>query len=248
MLLGFNELVAEQSNDLEHSVLTDDEIEEVADSLDEEQQVEVIDTVAQIANTHYADEERIVATTDLTQRAAFSIRAHQIKDAGVRKDIATGHLRPLNMSFYNIIDVSGKQNYELMHNTESKSQGETNLNSRKLDKNNHFLLTSIILQSGTFTTNPNDADFGVPNDTILNGEFSLLNASTVIIPPSSCKVFDTNTNGTNNKDGLMYGEWRLDNPKWLRPEIDIIPEIKLAGTLADKTAIKIILVGVGLMV
>jgi hypothetical protein len=117
----------------------------------------------------------------------------------------------------------------------------TNVNSRKLEESNFFLLTSIILQTGTFTTNPWDVKFGIPALAVLNGEFSLKNGDKVIIPSSSCRMFDT-----TSRKNLTKGEWKLDNPKFLSPQTEIIPELRLPTDAPANLAIKLVLVGAGL--
>jgi hypothetical protein len=128
-----------------------------------------------------------------------------------------------------------------MLNADTKLSGITNVNSRKLEENNFFLLTSIILQTGTFTDRPYDAVFGLPCREVLNGEFSLKNGDKVLVQPSSARIFDTST-----RNDVIRGEWKLDNPKFIAPQVEIIPELKLPVAVPDKTAIKFILVGAGL--
>jgi hypothetical protein len=128
-----------------------------------------------------------------------------------------------------------------MLNADTKLAGITNVNSRKLEENNFFLLTAIILQTGAYSSAPHDAVFDIPCREVLNGEFSLKNGDKVLIQPSSARVFDTSTRNT-----VIPGEWKLDNPKFIAPQVEIIPELKLPVAVPSNTAVKLILVGAGL--
>jgi len=232
---------AEEANMLDRSVLTDSEmdgaINEAAnlDPSDPQRQ----QFVARV-NRGAKGRQSVIPTDDLRIRAAYSIRAHMLPDH-IRRAIASNSIKIVNNAFYRIFDFSGLKQNDLMLNADTKLSGVTNVNSRKLEENNFFLLTSIILQTGTFTDKPWDAAFGIPCREVLNGEFSLKNGDKVLIQPSSARIFDTSTLNT-----LIRGEWHLDNPKFIAPQVEIIPELKLPVAVPNKTAIKLILVGAGL--
>lgn len=244
-LLGL--YMAEEGNMLDRSVLTDAELDGVLSEAAEldasipEQLQQQRQVAAKInKGSKNKQSQAVVPTDDLTIRAAYSIRAHMLPDS-IRQALASNRVKVVNNAFYRIYGFSGKQD-DLMFNADTKLSGITNVNSRKLEENNYFLLTSIILQSGVYTTSPYDATFGIPVKEILDGEFSLKNGDKVIIPPSSSRIFDTST----RKD-VYAGEWKLDNPKFLAPQVEIIPELKLPAAPIGKTAIKLILVGAGLV-
>ena len=291
-LLGL--FLAEDANLLERSALTDAEMDSVvneAAALDpsDQQRQQFVERV----NRGISGKNRVVPTDDLTIRAAYSIRAHMLPDA-IRQAISLNRLKIVNKAFYKIILFSGKQG-DLMLNADTKMPGVTNVNNRKLEQNDYFLLTSIILQSAmaatamdadTIDADTKDADtkdadakdadpkaatttaaakkaaaairaaaakaaatkadplngaFGIPCKEILGGEFSLLNGAKVIVHPSSARIFDTST----RKD-VIQGEWKLENPKFIAPQIEIIPELKLAVNVPANTIIKLVLIGAGL--
>ena len=234
--------MAEDANMLDRSVLTDAEMEGVigeAASLDpsDPQRQQFVAKV----NRASKNKQTVIPTDDLRIRAAYSIRAHMLPDH-IRTAIAGGAIKIVNNAFYRIFDFSGLKQNDLMLNADTKLSGVTNVNSRKLEENNFFLLTSIILQTGTFTDKPFDAAFGIPCREVLNGEFSLKNGDKVLVQPSSARIFDTTT-----RNDLVRGEWRLDNPKFIAPQVEIIPELKLPVAAPAKTAVKLILVGAGLV-
>jgi hypothetical protein len=238
-LLGL--FMAEEANMLDRSVLTDSEMEGVigeAATLDptDPQRQQFVARVNKGAKT----KQSVIPTDDLRIRAAYSIRAHMLPEH-IRRAIASNAIKIVNNAFYRIFDFSALKQNDLMLNADTKLSGVTNVNSRKLEENNFFLLTSIILQSGKFTDKPYDADFGFPCKEILNGEFSLKNGDKVLVQPSSARIFET-----SSRNNLIRGEWRLDNPKFIAPQVEIIPELKLPVAAPAKTAIKLILVGAGL--
>jgi hypothetical protein len=160
----------------------------------------------------------------------------------IRRAIAANAIKIVNNAFYKVFDFSGLKQNDLMLNADTKLAGVTNVNSRKLEENNFFLLTAIILQTGKFTDKPHDAEFDIPCREVLNGEFSLKNGDKILVQPSSARVFDTST-----RNNVIRGEWRLDNPKFIAPQVEIIPELKLPVAAPEKTAVKLVLVGAGLV-
>lgn len=233
-LLGL--YLAEDNNYLDRSVLTDEELEGVlneAAALEtgEPQRKKFVRKVNKRAQSN-----TVVPTRDLTIRSQYSIRAHMLPEH-IRKALASNAIKVVNNAFYRIMDFSGLKQQDLMLNADTKLSGVTNVNNRKLEENNYFLLTSIIIQTATLNGN-----FGEPKNEILNGEFQLKNGDKVLIPASSCKVFDT-----KSKTNCICGEWRLDNPKFIAPQTEIIPELKLPVAAPANTRIKLVLVGAGLV-
>jgi len=243
-LLGL--FLAEDASTIERSAMTEPELDSVineAAALDpsDPQRQQFIQRV----NRGMAGKNRVVPTEDLTLRAAYSIRAHMLPDP-IRQAISSGRLKIVNKAFYKIDVFTGKQG-ELMANADTKQAGVTNVNNRKLEQNDYFLLTSIILQSANIKKDdkPGLGDFGIPCKEILGGEFSLKNGAKVIVHPSSAMVF-----GTSSRKDVILGEWKLDNPKFIAPQVEIIPELKLGvdapTTTTHLTAVKLVLIGAGL--
>lgn len=235
--------LAEDANTLDRTAFNDRELEGIlneAAQLDpsDPQRQEFVKRVNKGAKSKGA---QVIPTDDLRIRAAYSARMHMLPDH-IRMAIAKNAVKVVNNCFYRIIDISGLKQTDLMFNADTKLSGVTNVNSRKLEENNYFLLTSIILQSGTFTTHAWDADFTFPCKEIVNGEFSLKNGDKILVQPSSARIFDT-----SSRNNLYRGEWKLDNPKFIAPMTEIIPELKMPVAVPDKTAVKLVLVGAGLV-
>jgi hypothetical protein len=249
-------LLAEDANPtLERSVLTEQELEGV---LNEAAELEDGDPAKQrvVARVNRgAKAENVIPTRDLRDRAEYSLRVHLLPD-NIREALAAGRVKVVNQAFYRILAVdSGAKQFELMLNADTKKAGVTNVNGRKLEENNYFLLTSIILQTavlgGASAGKPHLGDFTVPLEEILNGEFSLKNGDKILIQPSAARIFDTKTLKISSTvqlhvAGLKEGEWKLENPKFISPQTEIIPELKLPAGVPANTAVKLILVGAGL--
>ena len=240
-LLGI--FLGEDANALDRSALNDRELEGAlneAASLDptDPQKEQFVKRVNRGARSKGA---LVVPTDDLRIRAAYAARMHMLPDH-IRMAIAKNAVKVVNNAFYRILSISGLKQTDLMFNADTKLSGVTNVNSRKLEENNFFLLTSIILQSGTFTSQPWDADFSCPCREILNGEFSLKNGDKILVQPSSTRVFDT-----SSRNNLYRGEWKLDNPKFIAPMTEIIPELKMPVAAPGQTAVKLVLIGAGLV-
>ncbi len=239
-LLGI--FFGEDANYLDRSALTDQELEGAlneAAMLDPSapERKKVVSRINRGANAN----TNVIPTDDLRIRAQYSIRLQMLPD-NIRMAIAANKIKVVNNAFYRTADISGQKQLDLMLNADTKLSGVTNVNSRKLEENNFFLLVAIILQTGTFTTQPWDANFDIPCKEVLNGEFGLKNGDKVLVQPSSCRVFDTTT-----KTNRTTGEWRLDNPKFVAPMVEIIPELRLPVAAPAKTAAKLTLIGAGLV-
>jgi hypothetical protein len=246
-MLGLSSLLAETGNELERSVLTDQEMNNaVTEAAALEPSDPRVQQVTERVNRGLKA-SRVIPTSDLRIRAEYSLRAHMLPE-NIRQALAAERLKVVNMAFYKIDAFSGKQ-AELMLNADTKKPGVTNVNNRKLEENNYFLLTSIILQGGTYASdNPATASFGIITKEVRLGEFSLKNGEKILVHPTSCEVFTKNTDGTTKAITGIAGEWKLDNPKFIAPMTEIIAEIKtpVAPTSAVY-ALKLVLVGAGLV-
>ncbi|MFN5365636.1 MAG: hypothetical protein ACK5CH_09500, partial [Bacteroidota bacterium] len=106
-------------------------------------------------------------------------------------------------------------------------------------KGNHFLLHAIQLQGGTAEPNATvgSVNFGVIPDYVRNGEFEFKGNGTVLLPLTSCEVF--NTQGKDTFQGLLI----LDNPKMISDQRPIEFNIEWADNAPANTYLKVILRG-----
>ena len=89
---------------------------------------------------------------------------------------------------------------------DTKVVGTSNISSGKLEKGNHFLLYGIQLLGGV-SESKDDAsrvNFDVVPDYIRDGEFEFKANGTILVPNTSCEVFQTTGKDT------FRGLWILD--------------------------------------
>ena len=237
-LFGLDDFLAEADNDLGMSLASEEEIMGIISD------IAGLDAASscrrafasRLKSSKGMKNSGVVSTHNLTNVAEFDKRANQLP-SDIRVALARRELKVVDDAIYTIKAMSALAQMELMANSDTKAAGVTNINHRKLDANKWFLLTGIMLQSSVNLT-PSAGDFGIAAPEILNGEFSLDCGSRVVVPRTSCMLFDT-TGRTN----LIRGYYKLENPKWLAPEAEIVPELRLSLPTAMNTAISIILLG-----
>jgi len=176
------------------------------------------------------------STTHLTAKAEFEQRIHLLRPE-IQAALRRGQMQVVDREYYTARRIDTATTAELMLNSDVAVPGLANLNNRKLEVNHDFLLTGIMLQTAV-SADVLAANFGVPVRNILNGEFELEVGSTVIIPRSSCEMFNT----TGRADGRI-GYYRLENPKFIAPQSEIKPKIFSAGANVANTCVKIVLIG-----
>jgi hypothetical protein len=237
-LFGLDDFLAETDNDLGMSLATEDEIMGIISDVSGLAAGDACRRAfaSRLKNSKGTKNSGIISSHNLTTVAEFEKRAHQLP-TDIRKALARRELKVIDDNIYTIRAMSGLAQMELMANSDTKAAGVSNINHRKLEANKWFLLTGIILQSAVSAT-PSAGAFGIAASEILNGEFSLDCGSRVVVPRTSCILFDT-TGRTN----LIRGYYKLENPKWLTPEAEIVPELRLPIATAANTAIAIILLG-----
>lgn len=179
----------------------------------------------------------VVSTNNLTGKAEFEKRIDLLPKE-TKEKLASGGMQVVDSQLYSIVNFSSKNYMELLANADDKTVGVVNINSRKLEADQYFLLTGIQILSGTFTTNPYDATFGVPVANFLNGEFQLEVGGKIVVPRTSCDIFRTGANA--EKPGF----YKLENPKMIEPMKEIVPELWTPASAAATTAVKLILWGV----
>lgn len=183
---------------------------------------------------------KVISTSNLTGKAEMEKRFKQLPD-DIQQGILQGRLQLTDKALYKITNASGKSTVELMENADTKTIGLTNIDGRKLDADNYFLLLGIQLLSGAYTVTPSDAAFDVPEKQILNGEFSLEVGNKIVIPRMSSAVFNT-----TGRTDLPKGFYKLDNPKLIKPQTEIVPELRTAAAISASTAVKLVFWGVSI--
>ncbi len=181
---------------------------------------------------------RIIPTTNLSAKAEFEKRLPQVKPE-IRSALKEGKLQLVDSNIYSIKDMAETKSLELMSNSDDRVEGKTNLNARKLEAGTAFCITAIQLLGGAKAAGTDAAtvSFDEICAAVANGEFKLEHNNKVLIPKTSCEVF------RNGNSTLPKGYWKLDNPKMLDPQLEIVPELKLPINTPANYCVKIILHG-----
>lgn len=157
----------------------------------------------------------------------------------VRKAIREKRAQISDSSWYSVKTAGGATTVRMFDTSDTKQVGLRNVDKGKLEKDYWFLLTGIILLAGV-NADPLATAFDFIPLAIANGDFEFrANNNKPMVPKdTSCNVF-LNTNQTAKDKGL----WKLDSPKWIEPQQDIMFDIRLSQAPAANTNLKIILVG-----
>lgn len=184
-------------------------------------------------------------TKQLSSRGQFELRKGALpKD--IQSSLAKGTVQPVDAAIYAIKDITTKSTIELFEASDDKKAGKTNLNRAQLDNGKYFLATEIVLEyaKGAAAEDDDPALFAFGQNAlppeILNGTFEMKQGSRVICPEISCGVFD-DTDTTQR----AYS-YKLANPKFLVPAVDITPELKMVKSLdvaIHHPAVKITVLG-----
>lgn len=185
-------------------------------------------------------------TAHLTSKGQFELRRGQLP-ADIQKALKEARMQTVDTGIYSIKTITGKSNIDLMESSDDKKSGRTNLNRSQLDSGKYFLLTEIVLEyahgASETDNDPSNFEFGqfaMPAK-MLNGTFEMTLGTKVIVPEISCGIFD-DTNTTKRKFS-----YKLDNPKWLKPSMDITPKLIMPNAVdgddVHHPAVKVTLLG-----
>ena len=194
-------------------------------------------------NTIHTRAMKITPTKDLTAKAEFQARMGRLPRE-IREQIKAGKLQILDYTAYGTRMIGGQTSAEILHNADDKEVGRTNVNARKLEKDQFFLCTGVVMTSGVGAAGDNtiadlgNVTFGRMPAPMLNGEFSLEVGKKVLIAETPMEVFNS-----RNQSNVREGYFKLDNPKWIDPQAEIVCEVKLPVAAAAKTYIKVQLEG-----
>ncbi len=185
------------------------------------------------------NQSRTMATaTSSRSRAEFEKRITMLPKE-IQQGLGTQSLQAVDTAYYVVKSVSGSKVIKMFKDDDTKTVGTSNISSGKLEKGNHFLLYGIQLLGGVGenTDSPGSVNFDVVPDYIRDGEFEFKANGTVLIPNSSCEVFQTTGKDT------FKGLWVLDNPKIIRDQQSIELNIEWAQNAPVNSYLKVILRG-----
>lgn len=191
-------------------------------------------------------ENAFVSTKVSTSKLEMLNTLANLEDKTIYQKVLNGDLKPVDAAIYSVklLDASTK---ELMQASDNQKEGITNLNNRKMEASQHFMISGIRLLSAQ-VANGNEstlagAAFDVAADFILNGELDIVIAGKTAFPRNSCRVFDTED--SNGPKGLFM----LDCPRFVSTLSEIIPTLRVnaAAMGSDSHAVRIELIGTKLI-
>ena len=161
----------------------------------------------------------------------------------IQKALADKRLQLVDDVIYITKRASVTNIIEMFKSDDLKAHGLSNIAKSQLDKDLHFMITSVRLTSGVESGSGDPAlcNYGLIAKEIANSDFEFkINGGRYVFPKDSgTSRFDT----TGVMD-VQVGEFKLNNPKWIEPETDIIWDFKLGVPTVLNTCVKVELIGV----
>ena len=172
----------------------------------------------------------------------------ELLQLGARLD--AGNQRLADVTLFGTRDVSNQSTIRFFQPQDAKDRGITNVANAQLDKNSVLLLGSIILLSAVSTSAiSNNRETlaslnygGIKVAGLTSGELTLRYHGKDVLDTLPLQRFVTSNDKRN-----QVGELVLDNPILLRENDPFELTIETGEPLTDKTALRIILVGCGVV-
>ena len=185
------------------------------------------------------NQSRAVSTaTGSRSRAEFEKRISLLPKE-IQQGLASQSLQAVDTAYYVVKTVSGSKVIKMFKDDDNKVVGTSNISSGKLEKGNYFLLYGIQLLGGVGDSGDSagTVNYDVIPDYVRNGEFEFKANGTVLIPNTSCEVFQT-----EGKD-IFKGLFVLDNPKIIRDQQSIEFNVEWSANAPSNSYLKAILRG-----
>jgi hypothetical protein len=176
--------------------------------------------------------------TGSRSRAEFEKRISMLPKE-IQVGLANQSLQAVDTAYYVVKTISGSKVIKMFKDDDNKVVGSSNISSGKLEKGNYFLLYGLQLLGGVGDNNdtPGSVNYDVVPDYLRNGEFEFKANGTVLVPNTSCEVFQTT--GKDTFKGLFV----LDNPKIIRDQQSIELNIEWSANAPQNSYLKAILRG-----
>jgi len=185
------------------------------------------------------NQSRAVSTaTGSRSRAEFEKRISLLPKE-IQQGLASQNLQAVDTAYYVVKTISGSKVIKMFKDDDNKVVGTSNISSGKLEKGNYFLLYGIQLLGGVGDSadSAGTVNYDVIPDYVRNGEFEFKANGTVLIPNTSCEVFQT-----EGKD-IFKGLFVLDNPKIIRDQQSIEFNVEWSANAPSNSYLKAILRG-----
>lgn len=163
----------------------------------------------------------------------------------IREGLENGTLKMVDAVIYSSKALDNATSKELMAASDNQKEGITNLNNRKLEAVQYFMLKGIRLRSASISgeaaiteQNIAEADFSKEIDPkVANGELEILVSGKTAFPRNSCSVFQT------NNSVALAGYHELDCPRLIAPQSEIVPTLRTYGSTGGRVVVHIELFG-----
>lgn len=179
--------------------------------------------------------------TDITSKGYFEMKKNELPE-DVVKGLGNRSLQVVDANIYGVKGIEGRSVIDLLTSSDDKSTGRSNLNGAKLDLGEHFLVTAVCLDFGTFPEGGVETDSDFTEDLpakIKNGEFELKVGAESLLPENiSCEIFNN-----ESTDGGKRHLFKLDHPKWINPQMEIKPRLTMTKAGGVREAVKLTLIG-----
>ena len=184
-------------------------------------------------------QSRAVATAGGSRSRAEFEKRISLLPKEIQMGLANQSLQAVDTAYYGVKLIGGSKVIKMFKDDDNKVVGTSNISSGKLEKGNHFLLYGIQLLGavGDSDTAQGTVNYDVVPDYIRNGEFEFKANGTVLIPNTSCEVFQTTGKDT------FKGLFGLDNPKIIRDQQSIEFNMDWASNAPAHSFLKVILRG-----
>ena len=185
------------------------------------------------------NQSRAVSTaTGSRSRAEFEKRISLLPKE-IQQGLASQSLQAVDTAYYVVKTISGSKVIKMFKDDDNKVVGTSNISSGKLEKGNYFLLYGIQLLGGVGDSadSAGTVNYDVIPDYVRNGEFEFKANGTVLIPNTSCEVFQT-----EGRD-IFKGLFVLDNPKIIRDQQSIEFNVEWSANAPSNSYLKAILRG-----
>lgn len=163
----------------------------------------------------------------------------------IREGLSNGSLKMVDAVIYSSKALDNATSKELMAASDNQKEGITNLNNRKLEALQYFMLKGIRLRTAKIEgseaiteQNIAEADYSAAIDAkVANGELEILVSGKTAFPRNSCGVFQT------NNSVALAGYYELDCPRLIAPQSEIVPTLRVFGSTGGRVVARIELYG-----
>ncbi len=233
----------QQNSDLDNVYLTDEEMPEVFEGLGRLARRDPRTLRAHLPNVRFVPKgrgvqlvHRVPETKNMTGKALFERRLHLLPK-NIREALYEARLQVVDYAVYGVEEGKDRNAFDVIYSSQTKKLGVSNISNGKLPQDRWFLLMSIIVQEATWNeTTKKYSDWKNVDGDNRNGEWSMKVGGKPIFDEMPLEIFE------KNGDGKITGEIRLENPKLIPPQTEIIFSLDLPAN--TKSKFRVILKGV----